>query len=534
MANSFLMKTSQTTSPNTTENSNRVAVLEKEVARLSVLLSWYEEQFRLKKKQDYGQSSEKRPNGQLELSLFNEAEKTLSTSQDMTDEEPLLPSEEKKASRKSRLTFSADLPVETVTYCLPQEEQVCLECGNDTHVMKKEIHRELVVIPAQVKVVEHEREVYACRHCDREGIMTPIIKAFMPNSVIPKSMASPSAVAHILVQKYMFAMPLYRLEEAFKQSGAPLSRQTLSNWVIKASEMWILPMYKRMHRVLLNETALHADETTVQVLHEKGRSPTSKSYMWLYRTGKFSPPCILYEYQPTRAAEHPQLFLKGFKGTLHVDGYSSYQKIENVTLSGCWAHLRRKFDQALTSLPKKQGRRRTLTDEALNLIGEIYGIEKTISGFDPEKRLEVRKVKSWPLVEAFFTWAKTIKPQVLPKSKLGEALTYALNQKDKLETPFKNGYLEIDNNLAERSIKPFVIGRKNWMFSNTPKGATASSMAYSLVVTAKENNLNVQHYLTYLFETLPNMNLSSEEELDALLPWSTELPEQCYQKPDKE
>ncbi|WP_251672113.1 MULTISPECIES: IS66 family transposase, partial [unclassified Sporosarcina] len=359
------MKNLQNTSSQTTEQNERVIVLEQEVARLSALVSWYEEQFRLKKKQEFGRSSEKSPSGQLELELFNEAENLVDSCQETVDIDTTDPSEKEKKPRERRLTFSADLPVESVTYSLPPEEQACLDCGHMMHLMKTDIRRELVVIPARVKVVEHEREVYACRHCDQEGIRTPIVSAPMPNPVLPKSMASPSILAFLICQKYLFGLPLYRLEEVFQQAGAPVSRQTLSNWLLQVSEKWILPLYERMHDLLLSADRLHADETGVQVLREKGRSPSSSSYMWLYRTGQYEKPCVLYEYQPSRASDHPVHFLKGFQGTLHVDGYPGYQKLEGVLLSGCWAHLRRKFNETSHAIPKKSERRRTLTDEAL-------------------------------------------------------------------------------------------------------------------------------------------------------------------------
>lgn len=530
MTNSYLMKNLQNTSSQTTEQNERVIVLEQEVARLSALVSWYEEQFRLKKKQEFGRSSEKSPSGQLELELFNEAENLVDSCQETVDIDTTDPSEKEKKPRERRLTFSADLPIESVTYSLPPEEQACLDCGHMMHLMKKDIRRELVVIPARVKVVEHEREVYACRHCDQEGIRTPIVSAPMPNPVLPKSMASPSILAFLICQKYLFGLPLYRLEEVFQQAGAPVSRQTLSNWLLQVSEKWILPLYERMHDLLLSADRLHADETGVQVLREKGRSPSSSSYMWLYRTGQYEKPCVLYEYQPSRASDHPVHFLKGFQGTLHVDGYPGYQKLEGVLLSGCWAHLRRKFNETSHAIPKKSERRRTLTDEALRRIGEIYGIESTLKTCTPDERLQIRKEKSAPLVEAFFSWVKTVRTQVLPKSKLGEALTYAVNQEAKLWSPFRDGHLEIDNNRAERSIKPFVIGRKNWLFSNTPRGATASARFYSLVITAKENQLHVPNYLTYVLQTLPNIVISDADQVEKLLPWSTELPENCYQQ----
>ncbi|HSO58431.1 MAG TPA: IS66 family transposase [Paenisporosarcina sp.] len=518
------MRHSTTPSSTKTEQEKRIDDLEKRNMELTTLVAWYEEQFRLKKHQEFGASSEKSADGQLELPLFNEAEITATPLEEELEET----SPEEKPTKNPRKTLEENLPVDIVTYSLPSEEQACSSCGNDLHVMKKEIRRELQIIPAQVKIIQHERDVFACRTCEHENILTPIVKAPMPNPVYPKSMASPSAVAYVLTQKYMAGVPLYRQEKQFEQLGVPLSRQTLSNWVLYSAHQWFEPLVQQMKETLVSQEVLHADETTVQVLHEKDRAPTSTSYMWLYRTGREGPKCVLFDYQTTRAAKHPTRFLQGFKGKLQVDGYKGYEGLPNVTLSGCWAHVRRKFDQAQKAAPPKLGGQLTLAEQSLQKIGALYRIEKTIALLDSEQRLKIRQEQSLPLVEAYFAWLKMIRPQVLPKSKFGEAIQYTLNQQKKLMEPFKDGRLDLDNNLAERSIKPFVIGRKNWLFSNSSRGAKASAMIYSLMETAKENRLNVFQYFMYLFETLPNSDLTNSEGLKELLPWSTELPDQCY------
>lgn len=519
-----------TSTANTTENhesNERISALEGQVKELKALVAWYEEQFRLKKHQEFGASSEKTPAGQLELHLFNEAEITAEPAEDdQTAEEAASPKARKKNTRK---TLETSLPVEVVTYSLPLEEQACSSCGKELHVMKNEVRRELQIIPAQVKIIQHEQEVYACRTCEKENTVTPILKAPMPEPVFPKSMASPSAVAYVLVQKYMAGIPLYRQEKQFEQLGVPLSRQTLSNWVLYVADQWLDPLIQQMRTALLDQAVLHSDETTVQVLHEKDRAATSTSYMWMYRTSREAvEKCVLFDYQTTRAAKHPKRFLEGFKGTLHVDGYKGYEDLPGVTLSGCWAHARRYFDQAQKAAPPVQSGKLTIAQQALQKIGELYKIEKKISSLTPDERLEMRKKESVLLVEAYFAWLKTIRPQVLPKSKLGQAILYSLNQKKKLEQPFQNGHLEIDNNLAERSIKPFVIGRKNWLFSHSSKGAKASANIYSLIESAKENRLNVFNYLTCLLEELPNLDLKDPDKLNRLAPWSRDLPEQCY------
>lgn len=525
------MEKLQNSSSHQIEQEKRIETLELENAKLQAKVTWLEEQFRLMAQRKFGTSSEKAPEGQVVWNLFNEMEECAAPQVEETEKEPNTAASQK--NRKPRTSLDQNLPVTVVSYSLPEEERACSSCGKQTHVMTVETRREITIIPATVEVTEHRREIYACRTCEREGIETPIIKAPAPNPVLPKSMASPSALAYVLTQKFHAGLPLYRLEEQFSQLGASLSRQTLSNWVIAATEKWVTPLYELMKKYLLNETALHADETTVQVLNEDGRKATSKSYMWLYRSISQSQPCILYDYQTTRSAKHVKKFLEDFTGVLHTDGYGGYEGIPGVTLSGCWAHARRKFVEAGHSVAPKKGTGGTITEEAIARIAALYKVEKEITelenenGYDAHIRLKIREEKSLPLVKAFFAWVKNVQPQVLKKSPLGVAITYALNQEKKLMQPFLDGRLDIDNNLAERSIKPFVIGRKNWLFSKTPKGATASAMAYSLIVTAKENDLNVFNYLTHLFTSLPNIDVQDEETLSQYLPWSPDLPENC-------
>jgi hypothetical protein len=246
--------------------------------------------------------------------------------------------------------------------------------------------------------------------------------------------------------------------------------------------------------------------------------------MWLYRTGCVGPPIVLFEYQPTREGEHPRKFLASFKGYLHVDGYVGYHDIPNVTLSGCWAHLRRKFDEALKGLPPKQrASGGTKSREALDQINRLFAIERELKQISPEARVKARDLRSRPVVEGFRRWLNDMKPMVLPKSLLGGAVKYGQNQWQKLVRFLEDGRIEISNNRAERSIKPFVIGRKNWLFANTPRGAQASAIIYSIVETAKENSLNPYAYLTYLFEKLPNLDSRGNDALDPLLPWNVNL-----------
>lgn len=249
--------------------------------------------------------------------------------------------------------------------------------------------------------------------------------------------------------------------------------------------------------------------------------------MWLYRSGRENEPIILYDYQQTRASKHPRRFLQDYQGYLHVDGYAGYNGIPDVTLVGCWAHARRMFTDSLKALPESAKTSHVKTKEGLAFCNKLFEIDRSLKDLSPAERHQERLVRSQPVLEAFSVWLKEQTPRVLPKSALGKAIKYCRNQWERLVVFLEDGRLELDNNRAERSIKPFVIGRKNWMFSNTAKGAKASAIIYSIVETAKENGLNPFYYLKYLFEELPNMDTNDKEKLSQLMPWSPTLPEEC-------
>ena len=336
------MKPTTTNSPNTIEHlEQRCETLEKQNAELTAKLKWYEEQLRLGKQRQFGSSSEKTNPDQLELPLFNEAE----VEADLKIDEPTIETitYKRKKVKGQRDTKFENLPTETVEYRLSQEDQVCSCCGGSLHEMSTEVRREFKVIPAEVKIVEHVRYVYSCRKCEHGEIETPIVTATMPAPVFPKSLASPSAMAYIMSQKYVEGMPLYRQEQQFSRLGVSLSRQTLANWMLYGADTWLSLIYDRMYNYLLKQDILHADETTLQVLREPGRPATSTSYLWLYRSGQEGPANILYDYQQTRASKHPRKFLSGFKGYMHVNGYAGYNGLPNVKLVGCWSHYPRRL-----------------------------------------------------------------------------------------------------------------------------------------------------------------------------------------------
>jgi transposase len=488
------------------------------IEKLEAKVRWFEEQFHLSRHKQFGPSSERSVKEQQ--NLFNEAEAIAEAGPVEESIRQTITYERKKPGRRP---IPKDLPMERIEYRLPEEEQICTICGEHLHEMSEELRHEVKLVPAQVKIVQHARIVYGCRNCEKTGVEVPIKTAAAPKPVIEKGLASPSAVAYVMTMKFVEGVPLYRQEQHYARLGIELSRGVLSNWMLKGSE-WLELIYGRLKQKLLEQEILHADETTIQVLKEPGRAAETESYMWLYRTGCIGPPIVLFEYQPTRKGEHPRKFLTGFKGYLHVDGYPGYHDIPNVILTGCWAHVRRKFDEALKGLsPKQRKTTGTKTREALEQINRLFVIERELKHLSSEDRLKARDLQSRPVVEGFRKWLDEVKSAALPKSLIGAAVQYGDNQWKKLVRFLEDGRIEISNNCAERSIKPFVIGRKNWLFANTPKGARASAVIYSLVETAKENKLNPYAYLNNLFEKLPNLHSKDNETLDPLLPWNVNL-----------
>lgn len=301
----------------------------------------------------------------------------------------------------------------------------------------------------------------------------------------------------------------------------------MANWILAASRDWLVPLVERMHQKLLQENYLHADETTLQVMHEEGRKNTTDSYMWVYSTGQYGlHPIRIFEYQPGRSGKYPQKFLKGFKGYLHTDAYSGYQTIPGITRCLCWTHLRRNFVDAL---PKDiHSPEATLPSQGIAYCNKLFAIEKMLENLSSDQRRLERLKQEKPLLEAFWAWIDSVRGKVLPKSKLSEALAYALNHQEEFMNYLLDGHCSLSNNLAENSIRPFTIGRKNWLFSGSPKGASASAAVYSIIESAKANGLNPYKYLHFIFSELPGVQFGQHPEfLEDYLPWSPEVQEAC-------
>lgn len=314
------------------------------------------------------------------------------------------------------------------------------------------------------------------------------------------SLASPSTVAHVMYQKYMQGIPLYRQEKDWERMGIMLSRATMANWVIRCAEDYLLPVTDYLRRKLLVRDIVHVDETPLQVLKEEGKKPQSKSYMWLYRTGNDgNEPIVLFDYQPSRSGENAATYLKDFKGYVHSDGYSGYGKLKGVTRCGCWAHLRRKFAEAIPP-GKVVGSELSPAETGRAYCDKLFAIEDDLKDLSPEDRYNQRLDREKPVLEAFWSWLETVNP--LRGSKLAKAVTYAQNQKPFMENYLLDGRCSLSNNATENAIRPFVTGRKNWLFADTPKGVAASAAVYSLIETAKANGLDVYLYLQNLLANM--------------------------------
>lgn len=506
----------------------KLNMLEKRIAELELENKNLHETVAYLTKKLYGKSSEtsKALGIEGQVSLFDEAE----TEADPEVLEPSLEEVEKiivkkyNGQRKDKLD---KLPHHKVVFKLSDEDLNCPQCGTEFKSVGEEFVRsEVEYIPAQLKVIDYFRETYECRKCKRTDY--PLMaKAPTTNPVIWHSYASPSSVAHIMYQKYVNAMPLYRQESDFKNLGLNLKRQTMSNWIIQASKDWLFPLIELLHKKMLQEKYLHADETKIEVMNEKGRKNTTDSFMWIYGTCKESKiPIRIFEYQPTRNGDHPKKFLEGFHGHLITDAYQGYEKVENITRCFCWAHLRRHFADALPADINKP--EATLPSNAIEYCNKLFKIEEQIEKLTPKEKQKQRQERSKPILDAFWSWVLENKDSCLPKSKLAKAFGYALNQKDGLMNFLQDGNVAISNNLAENSIRPFTVGRRNWLFSGSPEGATASAAVYSIVETAKANGLNPYEYLRYIFKYLPGVCFDEEPEfLEEFLPWNPEVQEFC-------
>ena len=503
-----------------TSNTEEMVISRAAYESLVAENKWLTEQLRLLQKKVFGVSSEKTPHedmaGQMTID-FNEAE-AFSEVQNPEVKETAVEAHTRRTRSGSVQDILPDnVPVEVEEHRLPEEDLICPECGEQLVEIGKEIHRTLKIIPAKVVVHEDHYYTYACAVCKETAENTPVVSTPKLPAVIPGSYASSEAIAHIMTQKFVMGSPLYRQEQELNRAGIMLSRQTMSNWLLRATNDWLSPIYEQLRKELCQREVLHADETTLQVLHEDGKPAQSKSYMWLYRTsGDAEHPIVLYEYRPNRKAENVELFLKGFSGHLHADGYTGYHNLRpDIRVVGCFAHARRKFDEAVKALAKQE-QATAAAQVGLNYCNELFAIEKSLAGLTPDERYIQRLEREKPVLDALLAWSHSVK--AAPKSALGKSIYYLHQQWPYLIRYLEDGRLEISNNRAERSIKPFVMGRKNFMFANTPNGAQGSAVMYSLIETAKENGLDPYRYLVWIMTTAPALAKSDPDWAAKLIP----------------
>lgn len=424
-------------------------------------------------------------------------------------------------AKRGRKPLPASLPRERVEYTLPEDAQICPCCSNRLHRIG-EVVTEQLHVEVRVKVLENARAKYACRHCDRTGIETPIITAPMPAQPLPGSVATASTLAFALVHKFVDGTPLYRLAEVFARAGVPISRGTLAHWVIGASETHLQRIYDALRARLVTQDLIHGDETTVQVLKEDGREASDKSYMWAYRSGEQSAePIVLLDYQPGRGQIHPQTFLGAYGGQLMTDGYSAWRSLQGATHLGCMAHARRRFVEA----QKTRGRNGGLPDQALQFFQRLYKVEAQAQQAPPrpgESRADCihrfRQQHSLPVLTEFRNWLATNQPKVLPDSYLGDAISYTLNQWDYLTRYVQDGTRPIDNNILERDIRVFATGRKSWLFSDTVAGAKASAVVYSLMLTCRACGIEPYAWIRHVLTEMPAR--AKDADISDLLPFN--------------
>lgn len=484
----------------------------------------------------YGRSSEKLEtiSGQLELELiFNEAEALTETLYvvEPVEEDVIQPRHRK--SKGKREADLKDLPVEVISHTLSEERLQDVFGTDGWKQLPDEIYKRVRVQPAVYTVEEHHVAVYAGK--DNHTI----IKVDRPKDLLRNSLLTPSLAASIMNAKYVNGLPLYRISQEFLRNDIHISRQVMANWMIQCADRYLGILYDRLHKEMYRFHVLQADETPVMVTKD-GRPANSKSYMWIYRTGKSytDTPVILYEYQRTRKSDHPEEFLKDFKGIMVCDGYSAYRKLDrknpDIIFAGCWSHARRRFTEALKALPKtaQKNAKETVDYEAVSRIAAIYHLDNQMEGQPAKVRKMYRQANIRPLVEAFFAWAKEIQSKnQLSRGKTLDGINYCINQEASLKAFLEDGDIPMDNNATESALRSFCLHKHTWKLIDSLDGANASAIIYSITETAKANNLNPFRYLEYVLTVLKDHQDDRDYGfIDDILPWSEKLPEICRNK----
>jgi transposase len=498
-------------------DAERTAELAARERRIRLL----EEALRILQADRYGASREKLHVAPGQTELFNEAETIAELNEVLGTEVQLkaTPQREDKSgtgAKAGRKAIAAHLPRVEVVHDIPQSERQCA-CGSQLIEIGSDISEQLDYVAPKIQVLQHVRKKYACPGCEQCVKTAPL-----PAQILPKTNAAPGLLAHLVTSKYVDALPLYRQETIFARYGVSLPRATQAAWIIALADR-VQPLINLMDERLRGSGYIRIDETPVQVINSE-KPATAEHWMWVRVAGPPRKRIILFDYDASRSSKVAARLLEGAYGTIQSDGYGAYDQVAQqygLVHCGCIAHARRKFFEAIKALPKEVRNQPTAAHEAVRRIDELYKIERDIGTLTDTERAAVRKEKSAPLLESLHAWASRLVQDTLPSGKLGEALVYLHNQWPKLIRYVDDGKLAIDTNLAENAIRPFALGRRNWLFADTVSGARASAHMYSLVQTARANELEPYAYLRRLFAELPAAQ--TVEQIEALLPWNTKL-----------
>ena len=502
------------------QKDEQIAHLEEQIAQLNQTVANLNETVLEFQRKLFGTSSEKTP-----ADAFNEAE----AEQDPSEEDPPVETvvggyTRARRTKKKKATYEelmSGLPVEELKCYVAEEDRVCDWCGHEmVHAGWKKVREEVQIIPAQVKRILVMQEVVECPACkkDKASLKT----ALTPSPLMPHSYATASTVAYVMYMKYVMFAPLYRQEMDWKEKGVILNRTTMANWVIYCAMNYMKPVYERLHSELLRRDMIHADEVPCQVLHEDGRTARQKSYFWVYLSIEDDlPGIILYDYTPGRNGDYAADFLNGFNGYVHCDGYSGYNKLKEIVRVGCFAHCRRYFFEAI---PKKTTGGTSAAEVGYEYCNRLFQLEREYKDLPSKEKKAAREKYEKPILDEFFDWVDRQEP--VGGSRFDKAITYARKQKENLMNYLLDGRLELSNNSAERRVKSYVMGRKNFLFHNTANGAEASAIVYSLVESAKANNINVFEYLQTVLLYMPDYK-NEPAGIEDMLPWSDFIKERC-------
>ena len=529
---------------NKNELCNMVLEMQKATVQKDQQIDILTQEVQLLKSQRYGRKTEQTPEevikaamakGQLALDealemIFNEAEAIVDTEE---KEQKTVVKEHTRTTRpKGKQEEDLSKLRKEVKHCTIDEDKLSELFPDGYRELPEDITYTIEHVPADYYAMEYHIHKY----CDKKD-SSRIVRAEGPKKLFGKGLASESLVAGVLNGKFTNALPFYRIEQEFERNNVPISRQKMAVWAVMASERFFSLIVDRLHELLMTRPVVHSDETPTLVTKD-GRKAGSKSYMWVYCSNKYDPRrIVIFDYQKTRHHSHPEEFLSDYKGILVTDGYEVYHQLERlrrgeITVAGCWVHMNRKFKDALKGLGKsgKDTAAGSIAQEAVDRIGKIFDLDNKLDDASKEMRLKVRQEKIARLVDEFFDWIKEHRRDVTLKSLTGRAITYALNQEPYLRVFLTDADVPMENNTAENAIRPFCIGKKNWLMSDTVNGAKSSAIIYSIVETAKANDLKPYEYMKYLLEEIPKRLDETYTDLsfiDDLLPWSETLPEKC-------